>query len=541
MKQHEFMGAGWTLGLIAATLLMWLLLGIGNIYWSDLNQDEGWYVYAADKIVDGHMPYRDFAFTQGPVMPYIYGLIRPALVDTGMVGMRWFTLLLFLPTLCLAAATAHHSSPGLWRMPAGLCCLMLLAINAYHSQYTCIVKTYSLCLLLLTGGIALLARAASSETPWRGLSAGFLMGLAACTRLSAGFFLAGVCIYALLHPTLRQRRTWFYTGLGGAAAITVGFLPFFVTAPEQFIFCLFDYHTGREAGGLLASLVYKGGFLSRFVGDYLMLSILTMCWLLLLVLRPGHNANNVSSGHPLPGMLLCGALFVTVVHALAPFPYDDYQVITIPAFAIAVSVGLAHLFNRQSFGRGADTNQIASTWAKFIVLTVFFACTAAAWSSPVNQAWVLREQDRIWWRLKEQSPMQQLQDTAAILRQQMPAGSEFLTQDLVLAVEAGLRVPPGLEMGPFSYFPSLDDHRAATLHVMNQTRLLELLQTTEAPMAATSGYTFTIASPDVRELELQQTEEFLSILNERYRVVEQIPHFGQGHTTLRLYAKKAEP
>ena len=426
-------------------------------------------------------------------------------------------------------------------MPAGLCCFMLLAINAYHSQYTCIVKTYSLCLLFLTGGIALMARAASSEKPWSGLFAGFLMGLAACTRLSAVFFLAGVCVYSLLHPTLRKRRTWFYTGLGGAAALTIGFLPFFVLAPEQFLFCLFDYHTGRGTGGLFASLIYKGGFLSRFAGDYLILSLLAMCWFLLLLLRPGDTTDKVSSRHPLPGMLLCGGLSVTVVHAMAPFPYDDYQVITIPAFAIAVSVGLAHVFNRQSFTRGVGTNQVASTWAKFIVLTVFFACSAAAWSSPVNQAWILREQDRIWWRLKDQSPIRQLQTTATILRQQMAAGSTLLTQDLTLAVEAGLRVPRGLEMGPFSYFPELDDHRAATLHVMNQTRLLELLRTTDAPMAATSGYTFTIASPDIRELDVEQTAEFLSILNKRYVVVHRIPHFGQGHTTLQLYVKKSMP
>ena len=129
MKQHEFMGAGWTLGLVAATLLMWLLLAVGNIYWSDLNQDEGWYVYAADQIVDGHMPYRDFAFTQGPVLPYIYGFIRPALVDVGMEGMRWFTLLLFLPTLMVSSRYC-----ALWftRPVAHACWIVLLHVVGHQ-------------------------------------------------------------------------------------------------------------------------------------------------------------------------------------------------------------------------------------------------------------------------------------------------------------------------------------------------------------------------------------------------------------------------
>ncbi len=28
-------------------------------------------------VADGRMPYRDFFFTQGPLMPYLYGLFAP--------------------------------------------------------------------------------------------------------------------------------------------------------------------------------------------------------------------------------------------------------------------------------------------------------------------------------------------------------------------------------------------------------------------------------------------------------------------------------
>lgn len=541
MNRQQIMGNGWVFGLVAATMIMWLLLGIGNVYWSDLNQDEGWYVHAADRIVDGQVPYRDFAFTQGPVMPYVYSLFRPVLADIGLVGMRWFTLLLFLPTLWLATDTTFRAAPGVWRMPAALCTLMLLAINAYHSQYTSTVKTYSLCLLLLTAGIALMTRASSGQRPWSGLGAGFLMGAAACTRLSAGFFLAGVCIYALLHPALRPRRTWLYMGLGGAAALATILLPLFLAAPEPFLFGLFEYHTGRNAGNLAASLVYKAGFLSRFTGDYLILAILSAVWILLLCSRPGSTQEDVPMTHLLPGMLLCGSLLVTVVHAMAPFPYDDYQVITIPAFAISVSLGLAHVFNSQSLGGRSDTAPVASSWAHVFLLTIFFACSAAAWSSPVNQDWVVRERDRIWWRLKDQSPVLRLREAAAVLRQHVPVGSDVLTQDLYLAVEAQRRVPRGLEMGPFSYYPAMDSHRAERLGVLNQERLMALLNTTEAPAAAISGYSFTIGSPGVTELDPAQTDAFLAALYERYEPIESIPHFGQGQTTLQLLVKKKSP
>ncbi|NLB56843.1 MAG: hypothetical protein GX811_13975, partial [Lentisphaerae bacterium] len=60
---------------LIAVILTVVLLAL-NIYLGDLNQDEGWYLYAADKVVAGEMPYKDFAYTQGPVMPYVYALAQ---------------------------------------------------------------------------------------------------------------------------------------------------------------------------------------------------------------------------------------------------------------------------------------------------------------------------------------------------------------------------------------------------------------------------------------------------------------------------------
>lgn len=50
---------GWLIALLAA-----LGLFSANLIFGNLNQDEGWYLYAARLISAGKMPYRDFAFTQ---------------------------------------------------------------------------------------------------------------------------------------------------------------------------------------------------------------------------------------------------------------------------------------------------------------------------------------------------------------------------------------------------------------------------------------------------------------------------------------------
>ena len=57
-------------------LLAWLaaaLLAAVNVWFGPLNADEGWYLLAAQNVSRGMVPYRDFLYTQGPVLPFVYG------------------------------------------------------------------------------------------------------------------------------------------------------------------------------------------------------------------------------------------------------------------------------------------------------------------------------------------------------------------------------------------------------------------------------------------------------------------------------------
>ena len=53
-------------------LLAWAAaaaLAAVNVWFGPLNQDEGWYLLAAQNVSRGMTPYRDFLYTQGPVLP----------------------------------------------------------------------------------------------------------------------------------------------------------------------------------------------------------------------------------------------------------------------------------------------------------------------------------------------------------------------------------------------------------------------------------------------------------------------------------------
>ena len=49
-----------------------VVLAFAAVWLGALNQDEGWYLYAARLVSEGKTPYRDFFYTQAPVMPIVY-------------------------------------------------------------------------------------------------------------------------------------------------------------------------------------------------------------------------------------------------------------------------------------------------------------------------------------------------------------------------------------------------------------------------------------------------------------------------------------
>jgi len=521
-------------------LLVYLVLGAANLYWGDLNQDEGWYLYAARQVAKGNLPYRDFAFTQGPLMPVFYALAEPVVHAWGVRGGRAFTFGLgFLGSL-LAAVLAGRTVSKDRRGYAALVALILVGINVYHAYFTTIVKTYALCSLFLVGGLLALSFVQRERRMGAAAVSGLLLAVATGVRVSAGVALPIVGGYLLLERQRVGRRAWLVFGIGGAAGLVATFIPFILMAPEGFWFGMAEFHSLRKAGSFLQQMVYKAGFLSRCIQAYF---VPFVAWVALLTLqavvpRPAPPSTSEAFPAPMGRLLWAVALGVTFVHFTAPFPYDDYQVFVAPVFASALAGAWARRFD--GLGSVVANGVGGSAWKTAFVVILFAASVAAAISSTINQDWFVRGRDRIWWRLKEEPAVTQLDRVATRIRQMTEPGDTLFTQDTYLAVAARRAVPHGLEMGPFSYFPHMSTERAARLHVLNRERMIELLRTMESPVAALSGYSLTIASPAVEPLPEPAQRELREILLQRYELIDTVESFGQAHTTLRIYRKRPE-
>ncbi len=517
-----------------------LMLTAGNIWFGELNQDEGWYLYAGRMVAEGHLPFIDFASTQGPVMAFVYAAAWPIVKAFGVLGGRVFTAILGL--LCAFGAAWLSYRLAVHELKcrretasiSALLTFIFIGINVYQSYFFSIVKTYALAGLLLVLAFLALSFVNSRYKYFMAFLSGMFMSLAVATRLSAIAVIPTVMIVYIIQ-VMRGRGTAEYLKIAlwlSVGALITGlicFLPFLVKAPEATWFGLVEYHAGRDAGGIVKLLAYKVGFLARCLNVYFV-AIAALVAGYLTALFSGRKIKIGSTAITALGFAI---LAVSILHFSAAFPYDDYQVMLFPLLAVFLVLFLIRLI---AGWNSSGNNKILPLYILLVVL--FILNLGFAFASPRIQNWFIGKRDKIWWPLKEKSSLALLRETADELRKKMHTGDLLLTQDTYLAVEVGAHVPHGLELGPFSYFPDWSDTKAEACHVLNRTSMIALLERAEAPVAALSGYSFVIGCPEVKELPVQEQLVLWDILERHYKLAYTVDGFGQAETELEIFLRK---
>ena len=483
-------------------------LGAAAVWFGGLNQDEGWYLYAARLVEAGKMPYRDFAYTQGPLLPIVYSVFCGAWEQFGLLGGRIVTLSIGLTGLFFAAALARLLAIEGRKGAAGVIAFTLLGCSLYHIYYLTIPKTYALTTCFLLMGFYLLAfglvkcRAIFLRALML-FGAGLCLAFAAGTRISTGACLA-VAGFALLAKFRRYGWLFAAFGLGGALGLALIYGPF-VMLPE--FRDAIAYHAARSG----FDPAFTVGSLSRLVRWYLPVFVLAG---MIAFRNRRERATDVEAPscavrEDVQMMLALGFLAVFAVQMLAPFPYEDYQVPVMALLATFVA---------------AKISSVATISISRIALLTLGMTWACSFGSPLLEKWTTNPQDRLWPRMKPKCELRQLQDMAKVIEALDPAGDTLLTQDLYLAIETNRKVPKGLEMGPFS--------------IMSPDEWKELLQSAPCEVAALSGYTFAIEPPACNERPIEQQMDFWGILKENYSLVMKEDLFGQNATPLLILQRK---
>ena len=498
-------------GFWVLSVFAFAVLGAAAVWMGGLNQDEGWYLYAANLVAEGKVPYRDFFYTQGPLLPIVYSAFVPIWSAWGLLGARIFTLALGVCGILFAVALTRRLAPEERRAEAGLAVFLLLGCNLYHLYYVAIPKTYALASLFVLIGFYLLSVAYEKRNALA-ILAGLSFALAAGSRISLGAILCVVGLGLLLS---RRWKTLAGFCLGGFAGLVLVYGPFL-------------WNEGARAGLVAAQRYHaaRGGFdptwtigsLSRLVRWYLPVFIVLglgvgKCLVPRAVVQRSTQHQALSTN-----ILLWSFLAVFAVQMLAPFPYEDYQVPVMGLLAVYAVV------NFVSGGMSSEHPSIGASEQVRRVLLVLGLCFASSFGSPLLEKWMTNGQDRFWSLKKEKCELAQLRDVAKRIETLDPGGKELFTQDLYLAIEAGRRVPKGLEMGPFS--------------ILTDQEWRNLIARLNCPIAALSGYTFAIEPPVCAERSVELQMEYWSALKRRYELVDREDAFGQNATPLLILKRK---
>lgn len=483
------------------------------VWWAPLNQDEGWYLLATRMVSRAQIPYRDFAFTQTPLFPYVFQLVQPGIEAFGMVAGRLFNVFWLLMTYWVLLWSCKKRVPASAYTFSVLTVLCLLGLNAFQTQYAVTIKTYTLAGYFLCLSVLGWLSYCQGGRSFTLILTAVGLALATATRITLVVFYIPFFLSLLSQRKVKGDKQWILFSLSSILSLCILLLPFVLANPQGFYYHVLEFHTQRI---VRSPWLIKAGFIARVLMAYFPAFL---C--LFFVLR------RYARWQPGTRSIAAGIALTTILHVCAAMPYDDYLAVLYPALVLLIAIELAFAvpkLDQQKAGR-----------------YLLCGCMAYMIASPQLPTWFAGKQDRIWISAKAHSDLAVLQHTAAEITEAAPTAQGLITTDAYLAIETNLEVPKGFEMGPFSYHPHLETTKANLYQVLNTEKIIETLNKKTYPLAALSGYGFNLQSPQITPTSPTRLKFINQAVSENYNPVSRVSPFGQHGSTLTIYRQKDHP
>jgi len=442
-------------------LLLALLVGEGLVfvYYGNVNRDEGWYLYASRLVYEGHIPYRDFSYFQGPVLPYVYGLPQALLGPSLLIGRLTslaFILIAILGVAYLAWRLAGHTAL-LWA-------LSLMFLNPMLMHHATLARSEASVTALSVLALGALLRFRKGA-PALIVAPALLLVTSGIRLVLLPAFLGVSAFVWWSTPTTKCRRL-LAGGLLGLEALVIFGIPVLL-APRQALFGLWSSQVSRtnqlapSEPGPWATFLAKMGDLEGLWGLYLMLLVPTVVLGAYLILRyyQGWEPRRPRfEGDPLSNYLLVLALALLIFgpHIMLSPIKTRYFVPSSALLTVAIAAAAVRLPG------SANLRAFRSSFVFMLAAVVLLG--AAPYAARYTQMLDVRDPD-----------LEELRDVGHVLSSYLDDDEPFVTFDVTLALAADRPVVRGLEMGQFSYWPSFSADKAADLQVFNRDRLLQAI------------------------------------------------------------------
>jgi len=497
-------------------IVVYLAFGLVYLLMGQLNADEGWYLYASHLVYQGKLPYRDFAYTQTPLLPYVYGLVQMLPGSRLYLG-RMTSYVLSGVNLALCISIARRLSGS----RAAALTTLFCATFVYGIYFTVIVKTYALVstCFLLTHAIL------SSRIPdhLKYPLGALLAVLSSVTRLSAAAFAAVIVLHCIIQAPKLARIVILCQCVTIVAVALAWTLPAWEAAQWN----LLGHHLGQW-GGLDVVARIRHNLTDRIPGLlYWFLPYWLLGTSLVVVSVVSRNTRAVAlryiRGNPQSGVILVGLGLFAAAHLVTGGFHAEYFVPAIIGALPLLSAILVKLHDSTQPKEGP--HRWLETWKRPLLEITFLCCLIL---QPAQHAQA--QLDLSGGAL----PISEVQDLSHHVAQLTEETDEVLALEaLWIPVEAHRSTPPGMTMAQFSY-QSMETAKAEELGVVNDEILAEYLdhRMPKAVILTELDFRMLRWSPCWYDME--------DALSEGYVLTMERELFGQWKASVRVYLRSEE-
>ena len=492
---------------IAVGTGIFLISSVTLLFYGKLNMDASWYLYASNLVYRGMVPYRDFAFTQMPLLPYVYGipqlLFGPSLL-AGRATSLFFTCLSFF--LALKVSHRYGGEVG-----AGITAIFL-GTFFFGIYYLIIVKTYALVTFFFMLTFFLLS--GHSSEPLRFSLAMMSMGLAVATRLSAlpaallillyvvwagssintrllplaGFLLVSAPVVLILITDL-QAASWdlltYHMLPWSNTTLTEKMVSIFLVRPLTFIFWLSPYLFYVLLAFLVGLLVSREPLFRRKFQAY------------------------IRRRHEILAIFAAMGLFI-FSHLQTGTWYLEYFVPAVFVCLVILSIGCVKIYRRLGTQSGAQT-----ITAGLIAVSLFiFAVPHLIPLLDVNDGRTVMNR------------MHQVSERVSSFTK--PGDSLIVLEALWIAIESQRSPAAGYTMGQFSYLPFDHNNEARRLKMVN-------LHLVEEDIRRGQAKAVILTDLDWLTLSRENADRVCQALRENYFLMFTASQPGQERNKIHVY------
>ncbi len=345
---------------------MWVGVLVANLvvlavcaHYGVIKIDEGWYVVSARFAQSGEVPYREFAWTQGPLLPYVLAPVEA--IAPGLTSARAVIALAAAIGFALTFVTARRLGGDRAALVTGV---LLLCLAPTLQYWLSVVKTYGLASLFLAGTVAALTapRQWRSRLPLAVASA----ILFACTRTSGVPMAVFVFVYAVVVARTRAERL---VVMGIAAVLVVPVTALLIAGGHRTVFDLVWYHSTRYwTDPSVSSPVHR---LRQALGAWPMVTVLVAG--AAIAVAASASARRRVRAHMEIVVLAAGMLGFVAVHvASGAFQATEYLSPLVPsavmlAIVVLFATGAHVVFGRVVVGIAFVAALLLTPRAQFLV------------------------------------------------------------------------------------------------------------------------------------------------------------------------------